>query len=165
MKHLDWYMTMKKTSDKRNAKYYDAWSFTEPQNIYIYIYIYIFISDAHAFRTAAVGKKSRSLVACGGLSLVPTMRREEQEPARTFIVVTLSQQHLLSKGKHVSSCFVTLYSILGSRAEGNFSLPRVSHRFAQIRADSRTFLTFWLLWFDSFITIAATTSSRRVIFS
>eukprot|EP00441_Pelagodinium_beii_P043173 CAMPEP_0197649420 /NCGR_PEP_ID=MMETSP1338-20131121/28342_1 /TAXON_ID=43686 ORGANISM="Pelagodinium beii, Strain RCC1491" /NCGR_SAMPLE_ID=MMETSP1338 /ASSEMBLY_ACC=CAM_ASM_000754 /LENGTH=118 /DNA_ID=CAMNT_0043223591 /DNA_START=46 /DNA_END=402 /DNA_ORIENTATION=- len=22
MKHLDWYMTMKKTSDKRNAKYY-----------------------------------------------------------------------------------------------------------------------------------------------
>ena len=25
MKHLDWYMTMKKTSDKRNAKYYAAW--------------------------------------------------------------------------------------------------------------------------------------------
>ncbi|OLQ11659.1 hypothetical protein AK812_SmicGene4503 [Symbiodinium microadriaticum] len=24
MKHLDWYMTMKKTSDKRNAKYYAA---------------------------------------------------------------------------------------------------------------------------------------------
>ena len=25
MKHLDWYMTMKKTSDKRNAKYYASW--------------------------------------------------------------------------------------------------------------------------------------------
>eukprot|EP00913_Durusdinium_trenchii_P030404 g28480.t1 len=25
MKHLDWYMTMKKTSDKRNAKYYAPW--------------------------------------------------------------------------------------------------------------------------------------------
>ena len=25
MKHLDWYMTMKKTSDKRNAKYYATW--------------------------------------------------------------------------------------------------------------------------------------------
>ena len=24
MKHLDWYMTMKKTSDRRNAKYYAA---------------------------------------------------------------------------------------------------------------------------------------------
>ena len=34
MKHLDWYMTMKKTSDKRNAKYYASWQLSHVKTCY-----------------------------------------------------------------------------------------------------------------------------------